>query len=93
MIWVVPHKEGNIFIIQKLLLQGVKINAYDYDGRSALGMAASEGNLAAVQYLVTHGADVFHRDVRNNDALDDAKRENHAEVVAYLESVIKHKKA
>ena len=85
--------EGNVFIIQKLFLLGVKINAYDYDGRTALGVAASQGNLAVVKYLLAHGADPFHRDIRNNDALADAKRENHAEVVACLESAIRHRMA
>ena len=28
--------------------QGWRVNAYDYDGRTALGIAASEGNLEAV---------------------------------------------
>ena len=83
--------EGNVFIIQKLLLLGVKINSYDYDGRTALGVAASQGNLAVVKYLIAHGADPLHRDIRNNDALADAKRENHAEVIALLESAIRHK--
>ena len=67
------------------------MNAYDYDGRTALGIAASAGNLGAVKYLVTQGADPLIRDIRNNDALADAKRENHAEVFAYLESAIKNR--
>ncbi len=50
------------------------VNAYDYDGRTALGVAASEGNFEAVKYLVTHGANPFHKDFRNNNAFDDAKR-------------------
>lgn len=64
------------------------MNAYDYDGRSALSIAASEGHLPIVCYLVAHGADINHRDVRNNDALADARREGRHDVVAFLEEYI-----
>ena len=65
-----------------------KINSYDYDGRSALGIAASEGHLDAVKYLVVHGADINHRDARGNDALADAIREKRGAVVEYLSNII-----
>ena len=64
------------------------MDAYDYDGRTALGVAASEGNLKAVKYLITHGANPNHRDFRNNNALDDAKREERIEVMEYLECIL-----
>lgn len=70
-------------------LQGWKVNAYDYDGRTALGIAASEGHLEAVQYLVQNGADVRHRDCRSNNALDDAIREKRTLCIDYLTSVMK----
>lgn len=56
------------------------VNAYDYDGRTALGVASSDGNLKAVKYLITHGANPYHKDFRNNNAFDDAHRENRKEV-------------
>ena len=83
---------GDVLLMQTLHILGWKVNAYDYDGRTALGIAASEGHLDAVKYLVSHGANPLHRDIRNNDALGDARRENRTEVIAYLESVIRTQK-
>ena len=68
---------NDLALTQSMLLCGHSslINNCDYDGRTALGVAASEGHLQMVRYLVTHGADVDHRDVRGNNALADAQRE------------------
>jgi glutaminase len=62
--------------MKSLHLKGWKVNSYDYDGRSALGLAASEGHIDAIKYLISHGADHKHKDARGNDALGDAKRES-----------------
>lgn len=73
--------------MQRMNIIGWQIDAYDYDGRTALGVAASEGHLDAVKYLITHGANPLHRDFRNNTALDDARRENRETVIDYLEGL------
>lgn len=49
-----------------------ELNHYDYDGRTALGIAASEGHIETVKYLIKHGANLEHTDARGNDALADA---------------------
>lgn len=66
----------------------MNLNDYDYDGRTALHIAASEGNLSAVQYLVNHGADIESRDIRNNTPIDDAIREKRNSVVNFLKSTL-----
>jgi glutaminase len=61
--------------MKSLHIKGWKVDSYDYDGRTALHLAASEGHIDAVKYLTAHGADPFHKDARGNDAIQDAKRE------------------
>ena len=75
---------GDLLLMQRLNIIGWKVDAYDYDGRTALGVAASEGHLDAVIYLVTHGANIYHRDFRNQTPFDDAQREGKTEVAEYL---------
>ena len=71
-------------MMQRLNIVGWIVNAYDYDGRTALHIAASEGHLRAVKYLITHGANFCQKDLRKNMPIDDAKRENRMDVYQYL---------
>jgi len=80
--------EGEVRLMKSLHLKGWVINSYDYDGRSALGLAASEGNNEAVNYLIDHGANLNHRDARGNTPLEDAIRENKAETVEILKKAL-----
>lgn len=45
-------------MMDNLRLLGWNVNGQDYDGRTALGVAASEGHLDVVKYLISKGADV-----------------------------------
>ena len=67
---------------------GWDVNGQDYDGRTALQIAASEGHLNAVKYLVAKGADLNILDQRGDDALADAIRENRTDTIAYLSSIV-----
>jgi len=75
-------------MMDNLRLLGWNVNGQDYDGRTALGLAASQGNLEAVKYLVSKGADLSIKDARGNDPLADATRENRLSTIQYLSSII-----
>jgi len=83
---------NDIILLQTLLISGVRLDAQDYDGRTALHIAASEGHLDAVKYLISHGANPHLKDIRNGDALTDARREGRNEVVEFLEKFIASQK-
>jgi glutaminase len=75
-------------MMDNLRLLGWNVNGQDYDGRTALGVAASEGQLEVVKYLVAKGADLSIKDSRGNDPLADATRQNRTATVEYLSSII-----
>lgn len=81
---------NEMLLMKALHIKGWKVNSYDYDGRTALSLAASEGHVEAARYLVMHGADPLHKDARGNDALADAIREGKAEVIEFLKKYIKY---
>lgn len=76
--------QGDLCQIQQLIAEGVSINATDYDGRSAIHLAASEGHLSILNYIVNLSVDLNARDRWNNTALDDAIRQNHKDIVKFL---------
>lgn len=86
--------EGDVAEMRRLVARGVNPAAGDYDGRTALHLAASEGRLKAVRYLIELGADLSAKDRWGNTPLDDARRElshcapenslNHEGVIAML---------
>ncbi|ROL43948.1 Glutaminase liver isoform, mitochondrial [Anabarilius grahami] len=62
---------------RKYLLSGADVNAVDYDGRSALHVAASEGRLDVIKFLVENaGANCTLKDRWGNTALQEAMRCN-----------------
>lgn len=71
--------------LRRLVAGGADVSQSDYDGRTALHLAASEGNEDAVRLLLAAGCEIAPRDRWNNTPLDDARREGKEAIVALLE--------
>lgn len=78
---------NNLQVVQNLIAKKVNLLETDYDGRSALHLAASEGHLDIVKILIQENVPVSLVDRWGNTPLDDAIRENHIDVVTYLQSL------
>lgn len=76
--------KGNVDRLAQLHADGFDLNVSDYDGRTAMHLAASEGHGTVVRWLLQHGACCRAVDRFGGSALDDAKREKHPEVVGIL---------
>lgn len=79
--------EGDLTGIRRLVVQGVDLDAADYDGRTALHLAASEGRAHVVAYLLEVGVSPAPRDRWGNSPLDDARRAGHDEVTLLLDRI------
>jgi glutaminase len=79
--------KGDTQEIQRLVASGAKINGADYDGRTALHIAASEGQAASVQYILQNGGNRDAKDRWGNTPVDDAKRSGNRGVVEFFERI------
>ncbi len=68
-----------------MVASGVNLAEGDYDGRTAIHLAASEGQEEVVRYLIAKGVNINPRDRWGGTPLADAKRGNHTKVVTLLE--------
>eukprot|EP00802_Teleaulax_amphioxeia_P008010 Tamp_08018.p1 GENE.Tamp_08018~~Tamp_08018.p1 ORF type:complete len:643 (-),score=136.48 Tamp_08018:467-2137(-) len=77
---------GDLEALRKCIVaEGVRVNACDYDRRSALHLAAAEGHASVAEFLVGARADVNARDRWGNTPLRDAERGWHVKVVKLLQ--------
>lgn len=76
---------GDLQSLRRYFLSGVDVNAVDYDGRSALHVAASEGRLEVIKFLLENArADTMLKDRWGNTALQEAIRCNQEAAVQLL---------
>ena len=66
--------DNDIESIKRLITYNAFVGAADYDGRTALHLAACEGHVETVKYLLSMGADYKSTDRFGNTPLEDAVR-------------------
>mmetsp|Transcript_10099 Transcript_10099/g.17045 ORF Transcript_10099/g.17045 Transcript_10099/m.17045 type:complete len:201 (-) Transcript_10099:234-836(-) len=77
---------GDLADVKRLILNGIDVNKQDYDGRSALHLAASEGHLEIIKELEGCGrlTDLNPVDRWGNTPMDDARRGIFKQVEQYM---------
>jgi glutaminase len=83
LIWAAS--EGDLTSVRRYIARGVNPSHADYDGRTALHLAASEGKNGIVRFLVGLGCRQDCRDRWGNTPLMDALREGHCSTTQLLE--------
>lgn len=86
LIWAAAN--GDLDEIKRLEALGVDLNAADYDGRTAMHLAASEGQLEVVKYLVSRKTKADPIDRWGAAPVMDAKRGEYKEIVSFFEQVL-----
>ena len=76
--------QNDIIAAQELLTSELNVNAADYDGRTALHLAASEGHERMVKFLLSQGADPTLVDRWGATPSRDAEREGHTALTNLL---------
>jgi glutaminase len=79
--------KGDLNELRRLVARNVDINRADYDGRTALHLAASDGRIDALRFLLERGANPDVSDRWGNQPLDDAERGGHFEIIEALRSI------
>ncbi len=76
--------QGDVTEISRLVALGLDLGVADYDGRTALHLAACEGMGEVVDYLLSRGVDVEPVDRWGQRPADDALRHGHEEIAQRL---------
>ena len=76
---------GQLLRLKQLVSRGLWVDESDYDGRTAIHLAASEGHLDCLQYLINVGAELSPVDRFGFTPLEDAMREDRTECIELLQ--------
>ncbi|MDX2135092.1 MAG: glutaminase A [Saprospiraceae bacterium] len=79
---------GDLEEIKRLEANGADLGMADYDGRTALHLAAAENQLEVVRYLLSRKVNPQPVDRWNGTPLDDARKGEHTEVIKLLEKTL-----
>ncbi|VDD96132.1 unnamed protein product [Enterobius vermicularis] len=77
-------KNGDVSLLEKLRRSGADLSVPDYNGRTALHIAASFGQLDAVTYLLKHGCNVNAKDRFDENPLINAVRSKSLDCIRTL---------
>ncbi|XP_029909427.1 glutaminase liver isoform, mitochondrial [Myripristis murdjan] len=78
--------KGDIQSLRRYFLSGVDVNAVDYDGRSALHVAAAEGHTEVIRFLLENaGGNPALKDRWGSSPLNEARRHNQEAAVQLLQ--------
>ncbi|XP_029992763.1 glutaminase liver isoform, mitochondrial [Sphaeramia orbicularis] len=81
--------KGDVQSLRRYFLSGVDVNAVDYDGRSALHVAAAEGHTEVIRFLLENTrANPGLRDRWGSSPLQEARRHNRDAAVQLLQGAI-----
>lgn len=77
---------GDVTALKRHYLQGIDLNLGDYDGRTALHVAAAEGQFECVKFLLeTTGIKAMPKDRWGFTPLEEANRFGHEKVAKYIQ--------
>jgi glutaminase len=77
--------QGDLSEMQRLAASGVDLDGADYDGRTALHLAASEGQAHILEYLISKGVKLNPVDRWGGTPISDAVRGKHQAAIEILE--------
>ena len=75
---------GDLDEMHRLEAIGLDLNIADYDGRTAVHLAAAEGQLEVVKFLLDKKININPKDRWGGTPLKDAKKGKHKEVIEFL---------
>ncbi|XP_037622253.1 glutaminase liver isoform, mitochondrial isoform X2 [Sebastes umbrosus] len=81
--------KGDVQALRRYFLSGADVNAVDYDGRSALHVAAAEGHAEVIRFLLQNtGANPALKDRWGSSPLQEARRHNKDAAVQLLQGSV-----